>query len=85
MTWYRNDRRLMEAERIALVRDGNFWCADVSAVSVEDAGRWTCTAENIGGRASCSAHLNVLGEGILKEISSNYDIHNTSLKLLELF
>ncbi|CAG9558595.1 unnamed protein product [Danaus chrysippus] len=60
VTWYRNDRRLMEAERIALVRDGNFWCADVSAVSVEDAGRWTCTAENIGGRASCSAHLNVL-------------------------
>ncbi|XP_050361303.1 titin-like isoform X2 [Nymphalis io] len=60
VTWYRNERRLLEAERIALVRDGNFWCADISAVSVDDAGRWTCTAENVGGRASCSAHLNVL-------------------------
>ncbi|KPJ09076.1 Muscle M-line assembly protein unc-89 [Papilio machaon] len=60
VTWYRNERRLMEAERVSLVRDGNFWCADVAAVSVDDAGRWTCTAENIGGRASCSAHLNVL-------------------------
>ncbi|XP_013147395.1 PREDICTED: muscle M-line assembly protein unc-89-like isoform X2 [Papilio polytes] len=56
VTWYRNERRLMEAERVSLVRDGNFWCADVAT----DAGRWTCTAENIGGRASCSAHLNVL-------------------------
>ncbi|CAH2035685.1 unnamed protein product, partial [Iphiclides podalirius] len=60
VTWYRNERRLMEAERVALVRDGNFWCADVATVSVDDAGRWTCTAENAGGRASCSAHLNVL-------------------------
>ncbi|XP_041986457.1 uncharacterized protein LOC121738463 [Aricia agestis] len=60
VTWYRNERRLLEAERIALVRDGNFWCADIAAVSVDDAGRWTCTAENVGGRASCSAHLNVL-------------------------
>ncbi|KAJ0183997.1 hypothetical protein K1T71_000420 [Dendrolimus kikuchii] len=60
VTWYRNERRLMEAERVALARDGNFWCADVAAVSVDDAGRWTCTAENVGGRASCSAHLNVL-------------------------
>ncbi|XP_022129575.2 uncharacterized protein LOC111003404 isoform X2 [Pieris rapae] len=60
VTWYRNERRLLEAERIALVRDGNFWCADVATVSVDDAGRWTCTAENLGGRASCSAHLNVL-------------------------
>ncbi|XP_068630255.1 uncharacterized protein [Battus philenor] len=60
VTWYRNERRLMEAEHVALVRDGNFWCADVATVSVDDAGRWTCTAENAGGRASCSAHLNVL-------------------------
>ncbi|XP_073957384.1 uncharacterized protein isoform X8 [Choristoneura fumiferana] len=60
VTWYRNERRLMEAERVSLVRDGNFWCADVAAVSVDDAGRWTCAAENAGGRASCSAHLNVL-------------------------
>ncbi|XP_038216981.1 uncharacterized protein LOC119835922 isoform X2 [Zerene cesonia] len=60
VTWYRNERRLLEAERIALVRDGNFWCADVATVSADDAGRWTCTAENLGGRASCSAHLNVL-------------------------
>ncbi|CAH0577797.1 unnamed protein product [Chrysodeixis includens] len=60
VTWYRNERRLLEAERVALARDGNFWCADVAAVSVDDAGRWTCTAENAGGRASCSAHLNVL-------------------------
>ncbi|KAF9412527.1 hypothetical protein HW555_008996 [Spodoptera exigua] len=60
VTWFRNERRLLEAERVALARDGNFWCADVAAVSVDDAGRWTCTAENAGGRASCSAHLNVL-------------------------
>nr|XP_049692671.1 titin homolog isoform X12 [Helicoverpa armigera] len=60
VTWFRNERRLLEAERVALARDGNFWCADVAAISVDDAGRWTCTAENAGGRASCSAHLNVL-------------------------
>ncbi|KAM3969006.1 uncharacterized protein ACR2FA_003089 isoform 2-T2 [Aphomia sociella] len=60
VTWYRNERRLMEAERVALARDGNLWCADLASVSVDDAGRWTCTAENDGGRASCSAYLNVL-------------------------
>nr|XP_037874741.1 titin homolog isoform X4 [Bombyx mori] len=60
VTWYRNERRLLEAERVSIVRDGSFFCADVAAVSVDDAGRWTCTAENVGGRASCSAHLNVL-------------------------
>ncbi|XP_063632938.1 titin-like [Cydia splendana] len=65
VTWYRNERRLLEAERVSLVRDGNFWCCDVACVSVDDAGRWTCAAENRGGRASCAAHLNVLAVNVL--------------------
>jgi hypothetical protein len=51
----------MEAERFRIFREGRFFCVEVSPVSVEDGGRWTCTAENCGGRSSCSAHINVLG------------------------
>ncbi|XP_077302252.1 uncharacterized protein LOC143922796 [Arctopsyche grandis] len=60
VVWYRNDRRLMEADRFRIFRDGRFFCVEVSPVTVEDGGRWTCTAENCGGHSSCSAHLNVL-------------------------
>lgn len=60
----------MEAERVSLARDGQFHCAEVAAVSVEDAGRWTCSADNAAGRASCSAHLNVLGNRPLSSLPS---------------
>lgn len=60
MSWYRNDRRICENERIHFVAEGNFHCAEISPVNIDDGGQWMCLAENISGRNSCVAALNVL-------------------------
>lgn len=60
MTWHRNDLPVSEGERFHFLHEGNFFCADVAPVTVEDGGRWTCMAENRAGRSSCSCRLNVL-------------------------
>ncbi|XP_046388866.1 titin homolog [Ischnura elegans] len=49
-----------EASRFRLLHEGNFFCVDVSPVTPADGGKWTCVAENRGGRSMCSSHLNVL-------------------------
>ncbi|XP_039953222.1 LOW QUALITY PROTEIN: uncharacterized protein LOC120770115 [Bactrocera tryoni] len=60
LTWYRNDRRICENDRINEVNEGNFHYLEVSPVILEDGGQWMVLAENSGGRNSCIAHLNVL-------------------------
>uniref|UniRef100_A0A1B0D294 Uncharacterized protein n=2 Tax=Phlebotomus papatasi TaxID=29031 RepID=A0A1B0D294_PHLPP len=60
VTWYRNDRRICEGDRIRTVHEGTFFCLEIGPVTLDDGGQWMCMAENHGGRNSCLCHLNVL-------------------------
>lgn len=60
MTWFRNDRRVCENNHIRCVNEGNFYCMELTPVSLDDVGRWMCMVENASGRNSCLAVLNVL-------------------------
>lgn len=60
VTWYRNDRRLCENERLRVFHEGTFYCMEIGPVILDDGGQWMCMAENQGGRNSCIAYLNVL-------------------------
>ncbi|CAH1707186.1 unnamed protein product [Chironomus riparius] len=60
VTWYRNDRRICENDRINFVNEGSFYCLEISSITLDDGGKWMCMAENLGGRNSCLATLNVL-------------------------
>ncbi|XP_030081340.1 titin isoform X18 [Drosophila hydei] len=60
LTWYRNDRRICENDRITETNEGTFHYLEVSPVILEDGGQWMLMAENMGGRNSCLATLNVL-------------------------
>ena len=60
MTWYRNDRRICENDRMHNVHEGNFHCVEVTPVTLEDGGQWMCMAENLSGRNSCIALINVI-------------------------
>ncbi|XP_032292306.1 titin homolog isoform X4 [Drosophila virilis] len=60
LTWYRNDRRICENDRIKETNEGTFHYLEVSPVILEDGGQWMLMAENMGGRNSCLATLNVL-------------------------
>lgn len=62
VNWFRNERRVIEDDRITLVHEGTFYCVEISAVSMDDGGTWTCLAENSEGRNSTVANFNVLGE-----------------------
>lgn len=64
VNWFRNERRVIEDDRITLVHEGTFYCVEISAVSMDDGGTWTCLAENTEGRNSTVANFNVLGENI---------------------
>ncbi|XP_070134544.1 titin isoform X5 [Drosophila bipectinata] len=60
LTWYRNDRRVCANDRISEISEGTFHYLEVSPVTLEDGGQWMLMAENLGGRNSCLATLNVL-------------------------
>ncbi|EDW77112.2 uncharacterized protein Dwil_GK22102 [Drosophila willistoni] len=60
LTWYRNDRRVCENDRITEINEGTFHYLEVSPVTLEDGGQWMLMAENLGGRNSCLGTLNVL-------------------------
>lgn len=60
ITWFRNDHRVCETDRIRCVHEGSFHCMEIGPVQLEDGGQWMCMAENVSGRNSCLAVLNVL-------------------------
>lgn len=60
VTWFRNDRRVCENSHIRCVNEGNFYCIELTPVSLDDVGRWMCMVENASGRNSCLCVLNVL-------------------------
>jgi hypothetical protein len=65
VNWFRNERRVAEDDRIALVHEGTFYCVEISSVSIDDGGTWTCLAENSEGRNSTIANFNVLGKSYI--------------------
>lgn len=42
------------------VHEGNFHCLEIAPLTLDDGGQWMCQAENLGGRNSCIAMINVL-------------------------
>ncbi|XP_033247038.1 titin isoform X8 [Drosophila miranda] len=60
LTWYRNDRRVCENDRITEINEGTFHYLEVSPVTLDDGGQWMLMAENFGGRNSCLGTVNVL-------------------------
>ncbi|KAI8127587.1 smooth muscle, Myosin light chain kinase [Lucilia cuprina] len=60
LTWFRNDRRVCESDRIKEVHEGNFHYLEINPVVVEDGGQWMVMAENFSGRNSCISNLTVL-------------------------
>uniref|UniRef100_A0A1I8P0I4 Ig-like domain-containing protein n=1 Tax=Stomoxys calcitrans TaxID=35570 RepID=A0A1I8P0I4_STOCA len=60
LTWYRNDRRICETDRIKQIQEGTYYWLEVSPVILEDGGQWMVMAENLSGRNSCICHLNVM-------------------------
>lgn len=60
ITWYRNDHRVCENDRMRNVSEGNFHCIEIAPITLDDGGQWMCMAENLSGRNSCIALINVL-------------------------
>jgi len=60
LTWYRNDRRVCENDRIKEIHEGNFYYLEISPIMLEDGGKWLLLAENENGRDSCLCQLTVL-------------------------
>ncbi|XP_065370323.1 titin isoform X6 [Calliphora vicina] len=60
ITWFRNDRRVCENDRIREVHEGNFYYLEIYPVNLEDGGQWMVMAENLSGRNSCISHLSVI-------------------------
>ncbi|TMW52505.1 hypothetical protein DOY81_002406, partial [Sarcophaga bullata] len=60
LTWFRNDRRICENDRIKQVHEGTFYYLEISPVILEDGGQWMVMAENFSGRNSCISHLSVI-------------------------
>lgn len=59
LTWYRNDRRVCENDRMRVTNEANVYSLEIIEVSMDDEGYWMCIAQSIGGRASSIAKLTV--------------------------
>lgn len=85
VTWYRNDRRICENDRVNFVNEGSFFCLEISSITLDDGGKWMCMAENQSGRNSCLATLNVLGKQLIINLYRlvNFNLGNFSSKSLQ--
>ena len=61
--WYKNGRLLSDKEEIHIYRDGDKHSLIIRKASREWAGKFKCVAVNNAGEASCSAMLNIDGDG----------------------
>lgn len=57
VTWYRNDRRVCENDRLKFVNESNVYSLEINEVRLEDEGQWMCMSESIGGRSTCIANV----------------------------
>lgn len=63
MTWYLNDKLIGNLPDITIVKGGKrISNLNIESVRAEHAGVYTCVAQNLAGKASYSAHLNVNGQ-----------------------
>ncbi|PNF38135.1 hypothetical protein B7P43_G14603, partial [Cryptotermes secundus] len=60
--WYRNGDLVVRSSRVTPTWDGRTARLEVEPLELEDAGMYTCVAENEVGRTRCSARLVVLDE-----------------------
>ncbi|XP_064106043.1 titin-like isoform X2 [Macrobrachium nipponense] len=58
--WYHNNVEVVEDPRFRILHEGNFFCVDISPLTVDDEGPWRCLAENSYGQASSNASLRVI-------------------------
>lgn len=83
ITWYRNDRRVCENDRIRFINEANVWALEMSEVFTEDEGQWMCQAESTGGRSTCIAALSVMvpkaykGPKFVEELQATLTEHGT--------
>lgn len=59
--WYHNNAEVSQEPRYRVLHEGNFFCLDISPLSVSDEGTWKCVAENSSGQASSSSSFKVIG------------------------
>ncbi|XP_066996546.2 titin homolog isoform X2 [Anabrus simplex] len=59
-TWYRNGEMVVRSERVTPSWDGRTARLEIEPLEPEDAGVYTCVAENEAGKTSCSAKVEVL-------------------------
>lgn len=61
ITWLHNNKTITNREGLSTVRGKKYSTLNLESVSFEDAGEYTCIAENRAGMANYSAFLNVNG------------------------
>lgn len=59
-SWYRNGELVVRTERISPTWDGETAMLEIENLEPEDAGVYTCVAENDAGKSYCSASLKVI-------------------------
>lgn len=62
ITWFLNDKPIGHINDITIVKGGKrISNLNIDSVKAEHAGVYTCVAQNLAGKTSYSAHLNVNG------------------------
>lgn len=59
ISWYFNGERILLSERISMQHNGSII---IEKIQHEDAGLYTCQAENINGKVTASVTLEVMGK-----------------------
>ncbi|XP_078308594.1 obscurin isoform X39 [Panthera onca] len=61
VTWYRDDAQVVDGARLSQQREGTTYSLVLRDVTQQDAGVYTCLAQNAGGQVLCKAELVVHG------------------------
>ncbi|CAH1390712.1 unnamed protein product [Nezara viridula] len=60
VVWLHEGKKVEENERIKLVNEGNFYCVDISPVTLDDEGIWKCQGHNARGLVTSQAKLTLV-------------------------
>ena len=71
VTWFFNGQPVVSRD-YQITMEGNSYRLHIPEVFDEDAGRFSITAENPSGKATCSAHLNVDEEPVAPRTTRIY-------------
>lgn len=61
VVWLHEGKKVEENERVKLVNEGNFYCVDISPVTLDDEGIWKCQGHNARGLVTSQAKLTLVG------------------------